>query len=63
MDHQARAPKHSAVRGSLSQMVWAPIAALAIFLIGLGVMLWEATREIPGKASEKEEHTVIIDHD
>jgi hypothetical protein len=34
-------------------MVWAPIAALAIFLIGLGIMLWEATREIPGKTPTK----------
>ena len=34
-------------------MVWAPIAALVIFLIGLGIMLWDATREIPDKTPAK----------
>jgi len=36
-----------------SQMEWVPIVALAIFLIGLGIMLWDATREIPSKTPTK----------
>jgi uncharacterized iron-regulated membrane protein len=35
--------------GRANRLVWAPIAALVIFLIGLGIMLWDATREIPTK--------------
>jgi hypothetical protein len=41
-------------------MVWAPIGSLVVFVVGMGITLWEATREIRSSthvksASPKEE--------